>query len=287
MNTYRCRFGVDTEIVAGGCPDSAAAQPAPTADAEPQPQWEDDGCPTGWSLDPYSNCKAPDAGAGGFGESADTTGGTTPDGSSAGADSRRFTSSVTASPSDHVSPNFNIYNNVKLHYGIGSERDFLRLGTKGELGNSLEACQDGQVIDLWFYVHNGTATNMNVWDYTGPGVAKGTTVKLNVDENVVGRSHSVVGSIDSNQTDPITNGVTISCANKDIKLKYKGVSYFGTPAPVAPLNSGYGSYELQGDISKGALLGYTIVYGDGTTGVVPGCWDYRARINVQLEVEVL
>ena len=182
-------------------------------------------------------------------------------------------------------PVFNIYDNVKLHYGVGSESDFLRLGTRGELGNSIEVCEDGKLIDLWFYVHNGIAAQQNGFNFADPGVMTGTTVKLEVDEAKVAESHTIVGSIASDRTNPITDGITITCANRNIKLTYKGVSYFGTPAPVNPNRVHVGAYTLQGDVSQGAFLGYE--YGNGTKGVVPGCWEYRARINLQVEVSVL
>ena len=180
-----------------------------------------------------------------------------------------------------TSPVFNAYDDVQLHYGEGSESDFLRLGTSGELGNDIEVCEDGTVVDLWFYVHNSTAESQNNDDFTGPGVASGTTVAVHVDSDKVARSHSVVASIDSDQTNAITDDVTITCADEDVTVTYKEVSHFGTPAPV---HSEFGEFTMQGDISQGAMIGYDA---NGKDGVVPGCWQYRARINVQLEVNIV
>lgn len=173
---------------------------------------------------------------------------------------------------------FNTYNNVQLHYGVGSESDFLRLGNSGELGNTLEVCEDGQLVDLWFYVHNSTAESANGADLSGPGVATNTVIDLTVNEDAQARSHSVVASIDSDQTNPITDGVTITCEDKDISLVYKSVTHFGTKAPAL---TDFGNYSLVGDIRDGASLGYQ--KGDHK-GVVPGCWQYRARLNIQLQV---
>ena len=180
-----------------------------------------------------------------------------------------------------TSPVFNAYNNVQLHYGVGAESDFLRLGKSGEFGNTLEACQDGQLVDLWFYVHNSTAESANGANFDGPGVATGTVVALAVNDDQVARSHSVFASIDSDQTNAIRDGVTITCADKDISLTYKKISHFGTPAPAS---AQHGNFSLVGDLRQGASLGYT--KGD-TSGIVPGCWQYRARINVQLQVNVV
>lgn len=173
---------------------------------------------------------------------------------------------------------FNAYDGVQLHYGVGSESDFLRLGQSGELGNTLEACEDGQLIDLWFYVHNSTAESANGADFDGPGVATNTVISLNVDEDAQARSHSVVASIDSDQTNPLSDSVTITCADKDVQLVYKTVTHFGTTAPAL---TNLGNFSLVGDITGGASLGYQ---GGETKGVVPACWQYRARLNVQIQV---
>ena len=177
-----------------------------------------------------------------------------------------------------TTPVFNAYNNVQLHYGIGSESDFLRLGNLGEQGNSIEVCEDGQLVDLWFYVHNSTAEIANGDNFDGPGVASGTVIGLDVDEDSVARSHSVVASIDSTQTNPITDAINITCADKDIQLVYKAVTHFGTKAPAL---TEFGNFSLVGDLRDGASLGYQQ---GGREGLVPGCWQYRARLNVQLQV---
>ncbi len=173
---------------------------------------------------------------------------------------------------------FNAYDNVQLHYGVGSESDFLRLGNSGEQGNTLEACEDGQLVDLWFYVHNSTAESANGADFDGPGVATNTVIGLAVNEGKEARSHSVVASIDSDQTNPLSDSVTITCADKDIKLVYKAVTHFGTKAPAL---TELGNFSLVGDLREGASLGYQ--KGDHK-GVVPACWQYRARLNIQLQV---
>ncbi len=173
---------------------------------------------------------------------------------------------------------FNAYDNVQLHYGIGSESDFLRLGNSGEQGNTLEVCEDGQLVDLWFYVHNSTAESANGNNFDGPGVATNTVINLAVNEDKEARSHSVVASIDSDQTNPLTDSVTITCADKNIKLAYKAVTHFGTKAPAL---TELGNFSLVGDLREGASLGYQ--KGD-RKGVVPACWQYRARLNIQLQV---
>ena len=193
-----------------------------------------------------------------------------------------ISSAYATTPQPGTKPSWNTYNSVPLHYGVGSESDFLRLGTNGELGNQMDnVCTDGQLIDLWFYIHNSTAEVGNGTNFDGPGVAHNTVVRLAVNEAKEANSHSIVASINADETKPVSDNVTVNCGDQKIKLKYKKISHFGTKAPSIV---GFGNFALIGDIQQGAHLGYQK---DGKKGIVPGCWEYRARINVQLEVEVV
>lgn len=182
-------------------------------------------------------------------------------------------------------PVFNAYDNVQLHYGVGSESDFLRLGTNGELGNSMEVCEDGSVVDLWFYIHNSTAAVANGGaSLNGPGVADKTVVRLDVDQTAKAQSHTVSAVINAAEINPVSDGVTITCADQKIKLTYKKVSHFGHRAPAL---QGFGNFSLKNTdniATTGSALGYST---DSRSGIVPGCWEYRARINIQLQVEVV
>ena len=177
-----------------------------------------------------------------------------------------------------VKPVFNYYENVKLHYGTGNESDFIRIGEKGEIGNSAEYCQDGQLVDLWIYVHNSVAKERNgdPVRLDGPGVAHQTSVQLSASTEAA-NSHQIVATIDAIDADAVTDTVVINCGDQKIALEYQGVTQFGTPAPNHPT---LGQYQLTGNLIDGAQVGY----GDG---VVPGCWEYRARINAQFKVVVV
>ena len=177
-----------------------------------------------------------------------------------------------------VQPIFNAYEGVSLHYGTGSESDFLRLGKLGEQGNTIEACTNGQVIDLWMYVHNSKSARQNGTDFDGPGVANNTRVRFAVNQDAPGHLHQLVATIDSDETNAISDNVSIRCRDHAIKVKYKAMTYFGSAAPTA---TGFDAYDLRGDMLSGALLGYQK---GSRKGIVPGCWEYRSRINMQVEI---
>lgn len=174
-------------------------------------------------------------------------------------------SAVTAQSA--ITPHFNTYNDVD---GIGSESDFLRIGVDGSGGNTIEACEDGQVIDLWFYVHNGAASSLNEADLSGEGVARNTVVDLDINNT------TVKARITADNAAKVTDTISVTCGDGDISLEYVGLSDFATTAVT---DATLGEYKLRGDgnLMNGEQIGYT-------GGVVPGCWEYRGRINAQVKV---
>ena len=178
-----------------------------------------------------------------------------------------------------VRPYWNTYSEAPMHYGYGPESDFLRLGAKGEGGNQVDVCEDGQVVDLYFYVHNSTPAEANgdPVKLDGPGVSRRTKVKLDVPTTQASNSHTLVATISSDNSDVVTDTVTINCPGKQITLQYLEDSVnMGTSAED---HSTLGEFEMVGNLSVGATLGY-----EG--GLVPGCWEYRARIGAQVMVSV-
>lgn len=165
-------------------------------------------------------------------------------------------------------PIFNTYKDVQ---GIGDESDFIRIGTDGSGGNTIEACQDGQVVDFWIYIHNGASAYNNGTNFDGPAVAHNTTLKVNLAQNQYGNNHAVTAVIDSNETTPISDDATITCGGEEVALEYVGVSGFNT-------TDTSGNYKMTGDPINGASIGYP-------GGVVPGCWEYRARVNIQVKIK--
>jgi hypothetical protein len=175
--------------------------------------------------------------------------------------------------SAEVKPYFNYYHAVD---GVGDEADFLRIGkTAAEGKNTLEACEEGTAVDFWFYIHNGSEPEFNGTNFDGDGVAHNTRLNLSVPQNQKSHSHQIAASISADRADTVHDTATITCGSKNITLEYKGVTDFSTTASTNVL----GEYKLGGDPINGASLGYP-------GGVVPGCWDFRGRLNFRVIVHV-
>ena len=185
------------------------------------------------------------------------------------------------------------------------EADFLRFGTRGQLGNGddIEFCTD-QTLDLWFYVHNGTSqlTNNSGSDWNpgdtangapfwnasnstldGPAVAHNTTVRLDVSTDP-SNSHVVTASITSDESDDLSDTVQIACSDetKQINLVYDETKT--TLSTHAPEHDSLGVFHLRGDLADGN--GANLGYGQSGEGIVPGCNYFAAAIRGQLQIIV-
>ncbi len=165
-----------------------------------------------------------------------------------------------------ISPHFNVYDDVS---GIGDESDFVRIGNK-DGGNTAEACTEGQVVDLWLYVHNGSAETGNGENYDGPAVATNTKIKFNVEQGAYKNSHEVSAVISADNAASVTDSASITCGGEAVALQYVGLKSFTTTNPDKE------NYTLDGDPINGASLGFD--------GKVPGCWQYRASMVVSVKV---
>ena len=185
-----------------------------------------------------------------------------------------------------VRPVFNHYTDLKFRTLSGStqvrdEADFLRLGPKGELGNGEgdDYCTDGQTIDLWLYIHNGSAAEFNGSDLDGPGVARDTTISLNVPD-ASDPSDQVSATITSSNGHAITDSVTIQCSDPDKKMSLVYQDATDTLSTNAPVEATHGRFKMTGTLDQGAKIGY------GDQALVPGCWEYSAVVRTQLKVVV-
>lgn len=175
-----------------------------------------------------------------------------------------FTAGVQAQSAS--GPIFNNYSGVD---GVGNEADFLRIRqTDGTKVDTVEACS-GEVT-IWFYVHNSQAAANNGTNNDGPGVAKGTRVKVAIPTGT-SNTQTLKGTISATNAATVTDTTKITCGGKAVKLEYVSTDPVYTTAP--------GGYTLKGDITSatGAELGYN-------GGVLPGCWDYRAWITLKVRI---
>ena len=168
------------------------------------------------------------------------------------------------------------------HSTLGNNQDegnFVRLGAKGDQGESVSICRDGAEVKVWFYVHNHVSSNHNGTDLDGSAVATDTTVKLQTAGTQYQNSHKLRGYIDSDQTNPISDTVTVKCNTKKIALSLSNLSAdrLGSSADD---KASWGAYKLWGDsINSKAQIGY-----EG--GKMPGCWEYRMIMVYTFKVRV-
>lgn len=154
--------------------------------------------------------------------------------------------------------------------GIGDESNFVRIGNK-DGGDIADVCENGQTVNVWMYVHNGTSEELNGTNYDGPGVAHNTTLNVNASNglNTYANSHTITGVVSADNAASVSDTVTINCGDKQIALKYNGVIDTSTTNPSA-------DFKVIGDPINGARLGFD--------GDMPGCWDYRVSVVVQFEI---
>jgi hypothetical protein len=163
---------------------------------------------------------------------------------------------------------------VVFNNGAG-ETDFLRINDANG-GNTAEACTNGQTVDLWFYVHNTNPTVLNGAKYDGIGVAKNAVVDIDFGSDY-SKTHPVTAKVTADNAAISTDGVTINCGTKEVKLEYVSQSLTQDANAPAGVN-----YTMTGNIMNGAKIGYN----NGSENVFPGCFEYRAYIKVRVKVTV-
>lgn len=195
-------------------------------------------------------------------------------------------------------------NNVSAGQNEAFEQDFLRAGDDWRVdgnylngGNRLEACEDGQVVNLWIYVHNAVHTSSNhnsvaALDFQGSGIAKNTTVKLssnNLDQNIYTNTHTLNATINADNAASINDITEIYCDTHEIAVASTNVNipaihtYVNEPINRAKhekaqqvFNSAYILSSPAQIFNQGSKIGYN--------GNLPACRYYAAYINVQLRI---
>ena len=166
----------------------------------------------------------------------------------------------------------------------GNEHDFFRLGLNGLDGDTIQACTNDQVINLWTYIHNGRNADLNGANFDGSVVAQGTRFALDIPEGVSSGSHQLRATISADNASSIDDMVTIACDDHDIELVYdnnlsarQGV--VGTDINAS--NGNMGPYQVWGEPTdtNGALIGFR-------GGLFPACRHYMLRVTTQVRVVV-
>ena len=176
------------------------------------------------------------------------------------------------------------------------EKDFFRLGKKGELGNSGNYCND-QTAHLWLYVHNSLAAEKNGDNFEGSAVARNTRIHIGtVNPWDSPGQLELTASIWADNSEMTKNSLTISCD----QATEPGTAISFTPdydnialISNAPSHEKHGQLKIVGDIFSSAsseVEGESreagAQYGYSADGLVPGCWDYAAIIKIPVVVKV-
>jgi PKD domain len=168
-------------------------------------------------------------------------------------------------------PGFNVFTGVP---GYGDESKFMRgrvSGSSTEFTDPVnDACAAGTQFSVQMYVHNAANQTLNN-NGTGPGVARGTTVKVGVPATTADK---VTGTISASNAASVNDTLTINCNGKTMLLSFVQNSAIqqridGSTAPVD--NS---------IVTTGAPIS-----SHGVPGDVWGCFDQRVIVYLKLEVK--
>lgn len=175
------------------------------------------------------------------------------------------------------SPAFNVYTGVPVE---GNESDFFRGKVEGDTNASVtdlrSTCETGKRFTLRVYVHNGASQDLNA-NGTGPSVAHGTKVKVDLKNATAASSFNPTANVSSiSPALSVNDGMSITCTDgKTVDLSYVN----GSAKQFTALS---GSTPLSDSIvtSAGAAIGSVTPNGD-----VWGCWDQRVYVTLTVEVK--
>lgn len=170
-------------------------------------------------------------------------------------------------------PAFNQYTGVPE---VGDESDFFD-GRESGVGDWVDEvssqCNDGQEFSLRAYVHNGASQYAND-NGNGPSVAHGTTIRVALPGDDTASSFPITAYLSSTNAGSISDGMSINCNGKEVKLSYVAGS-------AVQVNSQSGTQPVSDTIvTTGAPIGTMAPNGD-----VWGCWDQRVQVYLKVKVE--
>lgn len=180
----------------------------------------------------------------------------------------------TADTPGTANPAFNVYTGVPT---IGDEKDFLRGKEEtatGYINDVNSACTNGTRFLLRVYVHNSANQTQNN-NGNGPSVAHGSKVRVALpSENTNASKFNLNSVISATNVSSVSDGMSINCGNKVVKLNYvKGsAKQFTVPGGTQALSDNI--------VSSGAAIGTQSPNGD-----VWGCFDQRVWVTLVVEVK--
>lgn len=173
-------------------------------------------------------------------------------------------------------PGFNAYTGVP---SVGNEADFVRVKEAGEANSAYrntidKICEDGDVFNVWMYVHNGAGADGNN-NGSGPSVAKDVTARVDLDNDAPMSSFDLTGFISSSNAGNLSDGAVIDCGDKKYELSYVANSakaFLDLPNQTVNVPSAI--------VGNGTPIGTNALDGN-----VWGCWDQRVWLGLDVVVK--
>ena len=177
-------------------------------------------------------------------------------------------------PAPHVT-----FNSITNNPNYGDERTFFDAKDAANTGKGgfvdKVNVQSGQEVLLRVYVHNNAADNLNDPNFTGPGVAKNTKVRIHLptaSANAL-RANAYV-SADNAAPKEVADTVDLA-GNGAFSVSYvpgSAVAYTNAVPSGIKLNDSI--------VTTGAPVGY-----NQADGVVPGCFKYDMIVTIKVKVQ--
>lgn len=170
-------------------------------------------------------------------------------------------------------PQFNAYSDVQNY---GNEHDFFRVGPVNgrgsEFSNNFNVCEGNAQFNT--YVHNSAPEGYNGTNNNGTGVATNTKLQINLPTGSA-KEQNAEAVISASNAPTVKDGATINCGDHEVKIEYvaNSATVYGNHIPG-------GSQKLSNEVVNGG----TLVGSYANDGVVPGCWDFRVYVTIEVKV---
>jgi hypothetical protein len=176
-------------------------------------------------------------------------------------------------------PAFNVFTGVPAP--VGNENDFLRgrtlvnnnpMDATTQYGDSTNAsCDNGQVLQLRVYVHNGASQYSND-NGNGASVAHGTKVKVAI-PGTEATNFTSNATISATNAASVSDTASINCGTKKVKLSYIAGS-------ASQYSIGSGVVQLSDSIVTDGVA----IQSEKVAGDVWGCWNERVYVVLSVKV---
>ena len=171
------------------------------------------------------------------------------------------------------------FNSITNNPNEGDERAFFEVKDAtntqtGGFAHTINNLNDGQELLLRVYVHNNAADNLNDPNFTGPGVARNTRVRVHLPTATANslRANAYV-TADNAQPQEVADNIDLT-DDGAFRLEYVAGSarQYTNAVPSGIVLS-------DNIVTTGALIGY-----NQADGNVPGCFQYDSIVTVRVRV---